>query len=1311
VSRRAEVPGEAAPAAPDARAAAARERGPADRPRGPRIVWACVAAAVLAVTATLLAGSGGVAAPATAEQLVPPFVEAERLAAFDGQRAELFGYSVSLDGDTLAVGARNARINEGNQGAVYVYVRSGTTTPTWTFQAKLVVEGGAEVADDYFGTAVDLVGDTLLVGAPGVETNDGAVHEFQRSGTTWARTQTIAAPGGQGSNESFGSSLSLSGGSLAVGSPGYGSPGDSGAVYVFTRGGSGWSRQGPRLRLASPAGDDQFGVSVALDGDTLLAGAPGRGASNTGAAYVYTRSGGSWTQHQPLTAPDPVKGADRFGASVTLDGPDLVVGAPGRAGVGLDDKQVGAAYPYVLAGGLWVRSTTPALTPPAADEQDGNQFGAAVALDAGTLAVGAPRALSTHRGAVYTFQGGQGAWAARQTLVVSGASSEAHLGAAVTVSGTDVVAGLPEDDFPNYDTQGSVTIFAELAASNDAYVTNQNTTLTVNAAAGVLANDANPGGVTLTAQLVDGPAHGSVTLNGDGSFTYVPDTGFTGADSYSYRARQPDGVLSSLATVTITVRPLPVAVNDSYATDQGVALTVNAATGVLANDTSGTGAPLTAALASGPANGTLTALSPTGSFTYTPNPGFFGQDTFRYTASDGANTTAPATVMITVKEVLPPVQAPDAVNDSYSTNQNAPLTVAVATGVLANDLGTRPLTAGSAGDPPNGAVTLSGGGSLLYTPDAGFFGTDTFTYQASNSAGTDTATVTITVKQVSPPAVPPTAVDDSYSAPFGTPLTVTAVTGVLANDTGTSPLSASGASDPPGGAVALNADGSFTYTPDPGFSGTDTFTYTASNSTPTTDTATVTITVGAPPVVVAPNAVNDSYSTPFATALPVPVATGVLANDTGTRPLTAGAASDPPNGAVSLNADGSFTYTSDAGFAGTDSFSYGAANSAGSDTATVTITVQPAPNQPPTAGDDAFTTMQDTPLAITAADVLANDRDPDGDPLTFASPLPIANPEHGTVTITPGVAAVYTSDPGFSGTDTATYAITDGTDNSAPATVTVTVTPAAAPNPGGGGEIIVNPGRPGNVTLPDVDEVLVACRVRADITVHRSRRSVRRLVLARGSVRIRGRDRVTVKLKANRRALSPLRNATGRLPVSLRVICRTRKGEVVGRVERRFAVLRVQRIVTVPGSWVGDHAVLTATGQRFMRRLKRRLRPLNVLGLRCDGYTALAPGIHPVPRPLSRRRARVACRMLARRSLLTPPMIVPHGASAPLASNANEVGRRVNRRVVITIVSGRSRASRARLLRALAAAPHEPAPDPAPAPDRRPSTTSTPPGL
>lgn len=209
------------------------------------------------------------------------------------------------------------------------------------------------------------------------------------------------------------------------------------------------------------------------------------------------------------------------------------------------------------------------------------------------------------------------------------------------------------DDGIQSDPSNLVTITAvndPPMAGDDSYATNEDTTLTVSASAGVLSNDDDPDtDSALTAVLVSGPSSGTLTLNADGSFAYTPVADYNGGDSFTYTAN--DGsVDSNVATVTINViavNDAPVAVNDSYSMDQGTALTIPAP-GVLGNDTDiETPSSLTAAIASGPSHGVLT-LNASGSFTYTPTSTFSGSDSFTYTASDGSATSAAATVSITV---------------------------------------------------------------------------------------------------------------------------------------------------------------------------------------------------------------------------------------------------------------------------------------------------------------------------------------------------------------------------------------------------------------------------------------------------------------------------------------------------------------------------------------------------------------------------------------------------------------------------------------------------------------------------------------
>ena len=477
----------------------------------------------------MLAVGGGRAAPATNPATQSPLVEADRLVAYDGDNREHFGFAVAVDGNTLAVGSSHATVgSERDQGAVYVYVRSGGE---WTLQSKLTAGDGA--ADDRFGYAVALRGDLLVASAPYHDREHGAVYAFRRTGSYWTQDPRIT---GRKSDDGdrFGWALDLSGATLAVSSPyeDLQNDTDAGVVHLFTDtpdpggGPSSWT-EAARLTPSDPDSDDNFGFSIALDGARLLVGAPSRDATaeDDGAVYAFARSDAVWSERERLTAPTPAAG-EQFGAAVALDGDDAVVGAPGRDGAGRDE---GAAFAFAYAAGGWTHAQT--LTIPAGEEHNDAEFGAAVALDAGTLAVGAPRNPSPegNQGLVYAFSGDDGAWAPPQTLIADDASRGARVGAAVAVSGATIVAGAPDDDISTgarltHPMQGSVTAWDEFVAADDAYTTGQGVPLNV-PAPGVLANDANPSGGRLTAALASGPAHGTLELNVDGSFSYVPAVG------------------------------------------------------------------------------------------------------------------------------------------------------------------------------------------------------------------------------------------------------------------------------------------------------------------------------------------------------------------------------------------------------------------------------------------------------------------------------------------------------------------------------------------------------------------------------------------------------------------------------------------------------------------------------------------------------------------------------------------------------------------------------------------------------------------
>jgi len=339
------------------------------------------------------------------------WIQQAQLTATDGAAGDLFGISVALSGDTALVGANSDDVGANtNQGSAYVFTRSGST---WTQQAQLTATGGA--GGDNFGVSVALSGDTALVGANsddvGANTNQGSAYVFTRSGTTWTQQAQLTATGGA-AGDNFGISVALSGDTALVGAnfDTVGANASQGSAYVFTRSGSTWTQQA-QLTATGGATNDNFGVAVALGGgagDTALVGAASDdvGANaNQGSAYVFTRSGSTWTQQAQLTATNGAAG-DFFGFSVALGG-----GAGDTALVGAYADDVGAnidqgsAYIFTRSGSTWTQQAQ--LT--AIDGAASDNFGVSVALGDGagdTALVGAYLdnvGTNANQGSAWTF--------------------------------------------------------------------------------------------------------------------------------------------------------------------------------------------------------------------------------------------------------------------------------------------------------------------------------------------------------------------------------------------------------------------------------------------------------------------------------------------------------------------------------------------------------------------------------------------------------------------------------------------------------------------------------------------------------------------------------------------------------------------------------------------------------------------------------------------------------------------------------------------------------------------------------------------
>ena len=552
----------------------------------------------------------------------------------------------------------------------------------------------------------------------------------------------------------------------------------------------------------------------------------------------------------------------------------------------------------------------------------------------------------------------------------------------------------------------------------------------------------------LPAGLSIDPATGLITgtLASDAS---VGGPAANGVYTITVTASDGNGGTVSTSFVFTATNPPPLAVNDAANVTEDGQVTIP----VLANDSDPDGDPLTVTSASA-ANGTVT-VNPDGTITYTPNANFNGTDFITYTISDGQGGTSVATAVVAVAAVN---DAPVAVDDTASTTEDAPVTIPV----LANDsdVDGDDLTVTSASS-PDGSVVINPDGTITFTPNANFNGVTTITYTISDgNGGTDTATVTLTVV---PANDPPVARDDTATVTEDAPATID----VLGNDNDPEgdPLTVTEASSPDG-TVTINPDGTLTFTPNANFNGTTTITYTISDGNGGFDTATVTVSVT--PVNDAPVAVDDTAST----TEDAPVTIPVLANDSDVDgdDLTVTSASSP-DGSVVINPDGTITFTPNANFNGVTTITYTISDgNGGTDTATVTLTVVPA-NDPPVARDDTATVTEDAPATI---DVLGNDNDPEGDPLTVTE----ASSPDGTVTINPDGTLTFTPNANFNGTTTITYTISDGNGGFDTATVTVSVTPVNDA-PVDGNETAIATDRPvtvdvlANATDPDGDPLSV----------------------------------------------------------------------------------------------------------------------------------------------------------------------------------------------------------------------------------------------
>ncbi len=591
-------------------------------------------------------------------------------------------------------------------------------------------------------------------------------------------------------------------------------------------------------------------------------------------------------------------------------------------------------------------------------------------------------------------------------------------------------------------TNAQISYILNPSAQNDNYTVETGQTLAV-PTSGILGNDATGAGTNLTAVLLSGPAHGTLSLTNNGGFSYTPTNNFTGVDSFTYLVN--DGVTnSSPATVTIDVPPTGSLFFDDFARSTNADPLAPWAVGVGRWT-----------ITNGVLQGTASGDDDYSDLYVGTNWGDYSVEAqIQIPANVGAwdaglsGRVNPLTGERYLVNIYPEGSAQGGTNGSpllrllkfhgWRIWNYTNMAVVSLPGVGTNWHALKLTFRG------NRIQASYDGIQYIDVTDNGFDGVPAYTNGAVSAHMFMAAPFIATFDNllVSPLPVTPTAANDSYSVVENRILAVPAP-GVLVNDNlglGTN-LTAVLVSGPTNGTLSLSTNGGFAYTPTNNFFGTDGFTYLANDGLTNSDPATVTITVlsNRPPV-----ANGDSYSVVSGRTLTVPAA-GVLSNDVvgwGTN-LTAMLVSGPANGTFSLNINGGFTYIATNYFIGTDGFTYEADDGV-TNSAPATVTINVTTNYPPVANNDSYNTITNITLSVAAPGVLGNDTDANGDSLMAVL---VSGPAHGTLSLTNNGGFSYTPANNFSGTDTFTYQASDGLTNSAPATVTISITTTAVNHP------------------------------------------------------------------------------------------------------------------------------------------------------------------------------------------------------------------------------------------------------------------------
>ncbi len=775
------------------------------------------------------------------------FSQVQKITANPREASANFGNRVAIDGDVMVVAASQ----ESGGGAAYVFEKSGSI---WQQTARLVASDRA-FADD-FGRAVAISGNTIVVGAQlenedanggNTLSNAGSAYVFEKSGSTWSQTQKLVASD-RGVDEYFGIAVGISGTTIVVGAiweaqdaSGGNTLAKAGAAYVFDKSGGTWS-QTQKIVASDRGASDTFGYSVGISGTTIVVGAifedenAGGGSTlgDAGSVYVFDKSGSTWSQTQKLVASDRGAG-DEFGYSVGISGTTIVVGAfweDQDASGGNTLTNAGSAYVFDKSGSTW--SQTQKLV--ASDRGALDQFGIFVSISGNTLVVGANYdaqdasggSTLNYAGSAYVFGKSGGTWSQTQKLVASDRGQEDYFGISVGISGTTIVAGafFEDQDASGGNTLGGAGSAYVFATCNTATATTPTLGASTICQGSSTSVSASFGGSATSGSFSDGGKGGAFSVSTSGSTvsgTYTPAASYSGTTTITFSTNDPDGsggCVAATSTASLTVNAAATATTPTLGASticQGSSTSVSASFG---------GSATSGSFSDGGKGGafSVSTSGSTVSGTYTPAASYSGTTTITFSTNDpdgsggcvAATSTASLTVNAAATATTPTLGA-STICQGSSTSVSASFGGSATSGSFSD---------GGKG----GAFSVSTSGSTVsgtYTPAASYSGTTTITFSTNDPDGSGgcvaaTSTASLTVNAA---ATASTITLGTGTICQGSNVSVSATFGGSAS-------SGSFSDGEAGGSFSVSTNGktvSGTYTPNAGYSGSVTLTFTTND--------------------------------------------------------------------------------------------------------------------------------------------------------------------------------------------------------------------------------------------------------------------------------------------------------------------------------------------------------------------------------------------------------------------------------------------------------------------------------------------------